>query len=82
MFVNALLTDNLTVGITKLWYKCVLRSKCQKWLTKCPLNKEQKRTKKNMPPAKSQNVLCLFCCWTPPELAVNFEKSVDLSISS
>ena len=19
-----------------------------------------------MPPAKSQNVLCLFCCWTPP----------------
>ena len=23
-------------------------------------------TKKIMPPGKSQDVLCLFCCWTPP----------------
>ena len=33
-------------------------------------NKEQKRTKKIMPPGKSQDVHCLFCCWTPPK----FEK--------
>ena len=29
-------------------------------------NREQKRTKKIMTPGKSQDVLCLFCCWTPP----------------
>ena len=27
---------------------------------------EQKRTKKIVPPRKSQDVLCLLGCWTPP----------------
>ena len=36
------------------------------FVNKMSSNREQKRTKKIMPPAKSQDVLCLFCCWTPP----------------
>ena len=38
------------------------------FVDKMSSNREQKRTnyKKIMPPGKSQNVLCLFCCWTPP----------------
>ena len=28
--------------------------------------KEQKRSKKIMPPGKTQDVPCLFCCYTPP----------------
>ena len=35
-------------------------------VNKMSSNREQKRTKKIMPPGKSQDVLCLFCCWTPP----------------
>ena len=35
------------------------------FFNKMSSNREQKRTKKIMPPAKSQDVLCLFCCWTP-----------------
>ena len=35
-------------------------------VNKMSSNGEQKRTKKIMPPGKSQDVLCLFCCWTPP----------------
>ena len=35
-------------------------------VNKMSSNREQKRTKKSMPPGKSQDVLCLFCCWTPP----------------
>ena len=35
-------------------------------VSKMSSNREQKRTKKIMPPGKSQDVLCLLCCWTPP----------------
>ena len=36
------------------------------FVSKMSSNREQKRTKKIMPPAKSKDVLCLFYCWTPP----------------
>ena len=40
------------------------------FVNKMSSNREQKRTKKIMPPGKSQDVLCLFCCWTPPNFDV------------
>ena len=39
------------------------------FVSKMSSNGEQKRTKKIMPPGKWQDVLCLFCCWTPPPLS-------------
>ena len=30
------------------------------------LKQRTKKNKKIMPPGKLQDVLCLFCCWTPP----------------
>ena len=35
-------------------------------VNKMSSNGEQKRTKKIKPPGKSQDILCLFCCWTHP----------------
>ena len=43
-------------------------------VNKMSSNREQKRTKKIMPPGKSQDVLCLFCCWTPPPICGSVHK--------
>ena len=42
-------------------------------VNKMSSNRGQKRTKKIMPPGKSQDVLCLFCCWTPPKFLTSVE---------